>query len=177
MRITSFQCVQVANALMAGQPLWQDNAFVDETFTEAYTWMRDQMIASGRPPPHDNALLFWGWPEGHAPGEDTLSPDERATYRRVTLDLPETDALLSDFQAWHVVLNNQYLAMGEADDAAPSASREDSWARIFTPDTLGEDYWGPRAERTYQACFWQPAAAAIVDVSCLAARRSVSEGS
>lgn len=176
MRITSFQSVQVADALVAGQPLRQDNAFVDETLAEAYIWMRSQMSVFGKPPPDDDALLLWGWPKGHEPTEDTLSPEDLETRLRVILELSEAEFLLSDFQAWHLVLNSHYLASSEADDAAPSVSREGSWARIFTPEALDEDYWGSRAQRIYQACFWQPAPRAVLDVSPIATCQNTGKG-
>lgn len=167
MRVTTFQYPAVVDALTLGQSLEQEACFIDEAFVAAYAWMRGQMVVSGRPPPNEKALLIWGWPEGHEPGEDTLSPKERANCLRVTLDLAEADVLLSDFHAWHVVLHAQYLGSDAADAAAPTLPHEDSWARIFTPDALEETYWGARRTRIYQACFWQPSSTAIISVSAL----------
>lgn len=91
---------------------------------------------------------------------------------RLELELDPAQVLLSDFDAWHIVLNRGYLALSEGEEEAWyqrfEASVPDRWAwplpepwhsgsltsweRIFNLEALGaSDYWS--GERYIQATF------------------------
>ena len=82
--------------------------------------------------------------------------------------------MLSDFDAWHIILNNQYLSISEEEEEAYFAARKRydlhpskkladqlrtafhvSWERIFNMDSLTEPDWPPMEHKSIQACFWQ----------------------
>lgn len=91
---------------------------------------------------------------------------------RLELELDPVEVLLSDFDAWHAVLNRGYLALSEEEDEAwyqrfeaavpdrwawplPEPWHSDilsSWERIFDLETLAaSEYWC--GERYIQATF------------------------
>lgn len=94
---------------------------VTPDFLAAYRWMAAAMFrhginTHGHPP-------VWAWHSYKPPYRH--KPDLRASYHlappgtraiRLVIDLPDQLALLSDFDAWHAVLNNFYLSHSEAED-------------------------------------------------------------
>lgn len=139
-----------------------DGRRADRDFRAAYAWMRAQVRrrvpgARGRP-------LLWAWvgapPEGvGAPGEVCL-----------TLEVDPSRVLLSDFDAWHSVLNRGFLALTEAELEAFEARWErcaaaggdawselraliePSWERVFDLEAMAMP-WGeePPSPRVIQA--------------------------
>ena len=110
---------------------------------------------------------------------------------RLTLEIPESDVLLSDFDLWHIVLNGGYLATSEAEDEAfdselaaagvplagpypgPFMARvEQSWQRVFDLDRTGVDpaWHGSTDERGVQATLWQVRASQVRKVERFTAR-------
>ena len=153
-------------------PAWQkaqrvgalkgDGRFVWKEFRPAYRWMRRQMAerlgdCRGQYP-------VWAWLQpkpdlrrgGHLP--------QGMIGVRLEFIVPAQEVLLSDFSAWHMVLNDGYLALSEAESDAfyerhfaccettprPAAPRplrcakevEKSWERIFGIESLANNtYW------------------------------------
>lgn len=140
-------------------------------FREAYRWMRGQMAA--RLPDYGGRHLLWAW--------RMPKPDLRRTAHlpsgtpgvRIEFRLPIGRALCSDFDAWHCVLNRQYLALTEGEDDAwhaqtPEARRaseiEKSWERIFDLKLLDGSTWaGP--VRHIQAVFERLHLHEVIDVT------------
>ncbi|MCI4665838.1 MAG: DUF3841 domain-containing protein [Neomegalonema sp.] len=141
-------------------------------FRAAYDWMRAQMLERIGPPANAGAQPLWGWAKcgaqarslsadelscGYAPGEHVV----------IQADIPENALLLSDFEAWHCVLNGTFLARNGAendafekrgqlarDDAGLQREIKHSWARVFDMPQLCAAFWGPAELRWIQACFW-----------------------
>ena len=44
----------------------------------------------------------------------------------ITAEIPDHKVLLSDFDMWHIVLNNAYLALTEEEDEHPVLTKEKS---------------------------------------------------
>lgn len=63
-------------------------------------------------------------------------------------ELETNEILLSDFMAWHVVLNDQFLALNEEEEELYDAgklnlTKERSWTRIFEFEKWrGSEYMG-----------------------------------
>jgi hypothetical protein len=104
---------------------------VDIDWLPAYDWMRGQMRR--RLPSFSGDYPVWAWP-------DTTPEEVRSRggwgnggeeMVLLTLEVPASRVLLSDFLAWHSVLN--HTAIGIDDDRATPAEREASWERIFYP--------------------------------------------
>jgi len=171
LRVWTIQPFEVWERLQMSGLLYADGRHIPPELRFAYQWMRDQMVKriagySGRYP-------WWGWAHpkpdlrcaGHLP---------RGTRGvRLELELHDQEVLLSDFDAWHFVLNQGYLALNEAEfedfyrrfDAVvadphawpPPKSWHTaivaSWGRIFDLDALATnpDWSGP--EGYIQATF------------------------
>ncbi|MCM3781369.1 DUF3841 domain-containing protein [Neobacillus mesonae] len=112
-------------------------------FPEHYKWMMKQM--SKRLPNYSGEYPIWLWPK---------KPDMRSTGHfnsgtkcvRLTLDLVDNDVLLSDFDRWHVVLNNGFCSDNEQEDedfdnGKLSITLEESWERIFDFDRYVDTEW------------------------------------
>ncbi len=117
--------------------------------------------ATGRFP-----IWAWAWPMPDLRRTAHLPPGTPGV--RIEFVAPRSAVLLSDFDAWHQVLNHAYLALTEAEADAwesragrgrfvsalsPSlqAEIEESWTRIFDlPALLAAPEWhGGHAERQF----------------------------
>lgn len=98
---------------------------MEQSFRPAYHWLIDQMAQ--RLPNYHGGYPIWMWVE---------KPDlRRAGYGPrgtkcilLTLEIPVERVLISDFHAWHCVLNNWYLALRQKEKRLV---KEKSWERIF----------------------------------------------
>ncbi|MEG0472091.1 MAG: DUF3841 domain-containing protein [Solibacillus sp.] len=119
-----------------------DRQFVWEEFVEPYKWMMTQM--EKRIPNYEGEYPIWVWPERPDLRRSAhLAKGEQGVLLKVELD-PE-DVLLSEFQAWHIVLNHHYLDLsGEADDREYAFDEmRKSWELIFEIETLKRsEGWG-----------------------------------
>ena len=128
-----------------------ERQFIDEEFfLRSYEWMRRQMAK--RLPAYSGDFPVWAWAE---------RPDLRTIYWNVkgypffllTIEVPADRVLLSDFGDWHIVLNDGYLPIDDADfereweSPATQEEKEASWERIF--DVYGQRY---DSDGRIQAC-------------------------
>ena len=162
-------------------------------FRDAYRWMSEQMRL--RLPPNQARYPLWGWYRWDGTGRPR--PDLRASAHlprgtagvRIEIELDDNLVLLSDFEAWHCVLNRCFNSLNEGEfeafhaemDAAgvvgpwpypdPFGSRvESSWQRIFDLEGGDEDWCGPASRRCVQATFWELALSRIRRVDSFKAR-------
>lgn len=102
-------------------------------YDKEYDWMKTQMKL--RLPNYNGEQPIWLWPK---------KPDMRSTGHfhgntrcvRITVELDEKDVLMSDFEEWHIVLNNGFNANNEQEfddfyNNKLAITKEDSWVRIF----------------------------------------------
>lgn len=81
---------------------------------------------------------------------------------RLTLEIPARQALLSQFELWHFVLNQSHLPSGrpepdgnEMDSIVARISEANlkrSWQNIFDLQFGDEEWFGPHSTRSIQAC-------------------------
>ena len=171
MRMWTIQPVEVLVQLKEERVLHTVPSYIPKEFRHAYDWMRAQM--KRRLPYYDGHYPWWGW---HTP-----RPDLRGSGHlphgtqgvRLELQLDPAKVLLSDFDAWHAVLNRGYLGLSEAEDEAwykrfeaavpnrgawppPEPWYSDiltSWERVFDLEALAtSEYWQP-GPRYVQATF------------------------
>ncbi|MDA8204907.1 MAG: DUF3841 domain-containing protein [Thermaerobacter sp.] len=138
--IQTGQAWEQAQALgeLRGNPSWGQ-----EGFQEPYTWMTHQM--EKRLPTYRGGYPIWVWTE--KPDLRQGGHLERGKIGvRLQLEVDPRMVLLSDFFAWHVVLNDGFLSLDErdhglwAENMAPM-SKEESWERIFDFDLLHTSEW------------------------------------
>ncbi|MFD1131333.1 MULTISPECIES: DUF3841 domain-containing protein [unclassified Paenibacillus] len=117
-------------------------------FPDPYVWMIQQMHK--RLPNYKGEYPIWLWPK---------KPDMRSTGHfiggtkcvRLTLDIDEKDVLISDFDGWHMVLNNFFNSDNEKeaedfDNGKLSTTLEESWERIFEFDRNVDTKWAGNGE-------------------------------
>ncbi len=81
----------------------------------------------------------------------------------ITFEAEATDFLLSDFEAWHLVLANHYIADDEQDWDSFYAHDGDSgqaeitasWNKIFDLKQYAPDWDSKPDQRTIQATLWE----------------------
>jgi hypothetical protein len=157
LRVWTIQPLETWERLQTRGRLYADGWRIPLEFRPASRWMHRQMQA--HVPGFGGRYPWWGWARpkpdlrhaGHLP--------HGASGVRLGLELPDEEVLLSDFDAWHVVLNRGYLALSEADfddfyrrfEMAVSDPRAwpplepwhtaivSSWERIFDLDALASD--------------------------------------
>ena len=124
-----------------------------------------------RPPPSGVKYPVWAW---YKQGGKRAKPDLRRErwgygpgdeeYCCIEIDLPNEQVLLSDFDAWSIILNNGLLSESEEEDSLldsqydsmPSAQQQlfkrENWNRVFDLTPVHCD-WIIRGE-WIQATFW-----------------------
>jgi len=143
--------------------------------------MRDQLTKRIGAPPHPEAAPLWGWYQWE--DEARMRPDLRAVrhhwkppgeYVLLECELPDEAVVLSDFDAWNIILNNRYVGISDEDEDAYAAVRRKydlrpseelaenlrtifyrSWERVIDMDVLTEPDWHAMKKKSIQACFWQ----------------------
>ncbi len=152
-----------------------------DQWPKAYDWMRNQLINRVGPPPTVATVPLWGWHQWQ--GEKTKRPDLRSIrhhwqpageYVMIECGIPERQVLLSDFDAWHIVLYDVFLGLNENDSdnfderlkrhgwkickpipVALITAQRKSWERIFDLEALSNEYWGVIEDKSIQTCFWE----------------------
>ena len=146
----------------------EDYLFCEDYYRFAYDWMSEQMVRRIGIPPENVRYPVWAWYQWE--GKRKRRDLRQSSYAepgtpmvQITFEADPASFLLSDFDAWHIVLANQFLADNEAEwdkfyENTPKPSQADvepSWERIFdllhhTPD------WDCELERkSIQATLWE----------------------
>ena len=159
-----------------------DAEHIDKDFHSAYQWMANQLTKKVAPPLGCVYPLWawWRWQGSQRPMPDLRSGahlPKGALGVRIKFTIRLSEVLLSDFDAWHAVLNNHYYAPDEASynkylrmikgesSHAINIINEESWKNIFIVN--------PRnVEKTIsvQAVFWELKKSQISDVKFFKAR-------
>lgn len=152
----------------------------------AYDWLCREMEAQGLARPAGEGIYpIWAWKQylGSAKPKPDLRDSVMKQWGRnerhvlLTLDVPDDEVILHDYEAWHYPLNHWYLGPAEASEdferrcdqagcprggdmpLAVLALREEleaSWRRIFDLDTVGARMGGGAFDmQIIQATFWE----------------------
>lgn len=144
----------------------------DDTFIKAYDWLVAQMDARGIPHPKGVEYPVWAW---HTRDWKRKQPDlRRNEYGKrgetsvcLEIEVPDELVLLSDFDAWHYVLNEIYFDDSTCeeewekiqDDFDKLSFQEqkrltkESWQKIFDITPIDTE-WAV-VGRYIQAVFWE----------------------
>jgi hypothetical protein len=162
MRLWTIQTIEAWERCRSTGVLAADGRRVPFYYRDAYRWLRQQ--AKSRLADYSGRPFVWAW--SHP------KPDLRCVAHlpkgqqgvRIEFIVPADRILCSDFDAWHCVLNQGYLALSEEEDDAwdrslkahglewqwqflPPVERremEKSWERIFDLEALNASSWtGP----------------------------------
>ena len=145
---------------------------LESFFGESYRWLVKQMREKIGNPPDGVEYPVWAWYKRNGRRH---RPDLRRTgfgtrgdkLVCMEIDIPDNQVVLSDFDAWHFVLNKIYLddstnetewnANNAAFDALPPEQKQEamekSWNRIFDIEPV-DNGWARRGFYV-QATFWE----------------------
>lgn len=139
---------------------------------EKYDWRIRQMKKWIGPPPQGVVYLVWAWykqngkhkkPDWRGERWDYGPGDE--DYTCIEFEIPDDQVLLSDFDSWHIILNNGLFSDSEEEadqkdaynDSLPVAEqkayKEKNWEKIFDI-TPFENRWTRRGDWV-QATVWE----------------------
>lgn len=142
--LRSFACL-LSDGQLRG--LWHK---VDPDFADPYKWMIKMMTQKIGPPLEDRPPV-WAWFKydvQHKPDLKYPGHAESGTKLvMLTLEVHESRVLLSDFIAWHAVLNNTPLVQGE--------DKEKSWEKIFDLPEACKIIEQSEEDQTVQATLWK----------------------
>jgi hypothetical protein len=143
-------------------------------FPEAYIWMIEQM--KKRLPNYQGEYPVWLWIE---------KPDMRQAghFRggtkcvRLKVELDDQNVLISDFDDWHMVLNDDFFADSEEEydyfhAGKLSITKEESWQRIFEWDRKRDPNWDGDKKRKLQGTTGKIELSNVISVEHFIARKS-----
>lgn len=154
----------------------------EPSFRKAYDWMSQQMRLVIGTPTTNTTFPFWAW---HIFDGKNCKPDLRCTEFRyyttpqvcLELEIPKTQVLLSDEEAWHCVLNDFYYSEPTSDiefeienllyNALTPPEQEQlkyqSWKNIFDV-CQQKPPLKHKNSQFIQATFWQLHSEQVLDV-------------
>lgn len=172
MRLWTIQPLEVLEIIKQKGEFVCNPVYPDSDFKRAYYWLVKQMDSRGIEHPYGLELPIWAWYktdwENKKPDlEQEDFSDSREDLVCIELEIDDKDVLLSDFYAWHYVLNDSFLDSSHNekewdlqyewyDALAPEKRqgvKEESWNDIFNI-TPTQNEWVARG-REVQAVFWK----------------------
>lgn len=158
-----------------------DPDIVDDMFVRSYDWLADRMEEKIGPRPSTDVYPIWAYYQWYGP--DKKKPDLRYTGTRcfadhrtcalMTLEVPDDEVLLSEYDAWHFVLNGSYLGDEKRSDEIWDFKRESkfrdyneypnwlkneieqSWLTVFDFKKSRELLEFTEDQQVIQATFWE----------------------
>lgn len=140
-------------------------------YSEMYDWLAEQMKARIGNPPDGVVYPVWAWYRNRGKrqkpdlrSERWANGSDRERFVCMEIEVPDAHVLLSDFDAWNIVLNNGLISETEAEDheldqiyqtLSPEKQREmkhRNWERVFDISPLDNDWL--RRGWWIQANFW-----------------------
>ena len=149
----------------------------DGDFQDAYLWMADQMHRRIGAAPEGVQYPVWAWYQWV--GQRKRMDLRRSGYAKrgtplvqITFEADPQEFLLSDFDAWHFVQNEHYLADSESewDDfyANDGDQRKEeiiaSWDKIFDMDHDVLNWDSKPTYRSIQATLWEVRMSQVIKV-------------
>lgn len=157
--------------------------FCKNDFKFAYDWMAEQMRLRVGEPPANVIYPIWAWYqwEGQKMRRDLRFSGyaERGTPMvQIEFSAEEKFILLSDFDEWHSVLSNTYIADNEQDfEKFYNVKTEDaqlqiisSWEKIFDMERYSPNWISPPEEKSIQANIWEIHISQIIKVDFFTAK-------
>ena len=130
----------VDHLLSTGSLFVKDPSLVDQDFIGSYRWMMGQMAQ--RIPDFSGNFPIWAWMR-RGWWHTNLRNWSLDEWVLLTIEVPANRFVISDFGAWHYVLNNCFLPLSEdADIENPTQEQKrESWVNIFRqgPGEIGWD--------------------------------------
>ncbi|PFJ33196.1 DUF3841 domain-containing protein [Bacillus thuringiensis] len=131
------QTIEAYRELEKNGYLKGDKKFIYLDFLPSYQWMVEQMDKRIN---NNGSFPIWLWKEKPDLNEEGHFPKGTKSVC-LTVEIPDDNVLLSDFDTWHYILNTWFLPLSEEEDDLFEAgklniSMEQSWERIFDFELL-----------------------------------------
>lgn len=171
MVIYTIQSRQVLDRLITNKKYTCDaeKSHYKNDFDTEYKWMAAQMDNHAVPHPDNLIYPIWGWYRinGHAPTLNDLKNFMSKDDIILKINIPENKILLSDYDAWHYVLNNMWYDNSTSEyefdlmhtyfDTLPRFKqkklKEESWLKIFNITKIKTDWF--KNGYYVQGTFWE----------------------
>ncbi len=142
--------------------------FCGDELRFAYDWMAKQMMKRIGAPPEGVRYPVWAWYQWE--GKRKRMDQRQSGYAKrgtplvqITFEADDDIFLLSDFDAWHNVLANQYVANDEIEwdrfyEEKPQPKQidvEPSWNRIFDITHYTPNWDCEPEKKSIQATLWK----------------------
>ena len=131
------------DALEKGYLVGNKNYIMDDIFDKQYKWMMKQM--SKRIGTSESEYPVWIWLSPSNISIDEIVYNKDNNYVILEIELPEDKVLLSNFDAWHIILNYGYFS-----DDIENVNQEDDWETLFDKEKLSLDGFSIGDEEDYQ---------------------------
>lgn len=169
---------------------WKDD------FLDSYLWLSEQMDKRIGGRPHPTAVPFWGWYQFR--DAQHKKPDLRVRCHleagtkgvRLELEIPDNEAVLTDFDIWCDILNKNYIPDSHDDYSEfyrvidkrklygfnnwskwHQRKAEKSWQKVFDLSYWVKDFSKPKNKKAIQATFWKISMDQVKDVKFFTARK------
>lgn len=177
--------------LRCGQYVCDPDKAAISDFLPAYDWLAAEMTAQIGPPPEGVSHPVWAWYRQNA---KRRRPDlRRARWTSgaagekmvcMEIEVPDDRVVLSDFDAWSLILNNALISRSEEEDSRLEAGygrlspderikmKQENWKRVFDISPWETDWI--RRGAWVQATFWVLTREMIRDVRFFTAAEAQS---
>lgn len=180
MIIYTIQPQQILNELIANKKYTCDThkSYYRNDFDKEYRWMTSRMDSKAIPHPENLVYPIWGWyrMNGHEPTLKELKEFTSDNDVILKLSIPKNKILLSDYDAWHYVLNNMWYDDSTSEqefdlmhtyfDTLPlfkqNRLKEKSWLKIFDITKTKTDW--SKTGYYVQGTFWEITDDMLIDV-------------
>lgn len=151
MIVWTIQPVEVYNQILEKGYFVCDGRKIDKWFRKKYKWLSNEMKEKIGKPPKGVTYPVWAW---HTRNFKNKRPDLRSSeYGNkgtksvcIELEIPDNQVLLSDFDAWHFVLNNWYLNTDCWDEE--TFDKDEEWL-----NSLSEEQRNIEIEKSWQGIY------------------------
>lgn len=146
MKVYSVQRIEAYKQMCEVGYLEGNKKFVWEPFSKPYKWMMSQM-KSRIPNYNEDSYPIWVW-------KRRVNRNEKSLFKKgtrgviLTLVIPDEQILWSDFDSWHMILNNSPVVDNESEWEEYLKDKEnypveETWMKIFDFDYLknGDKEW------------------------------------
>lgn len=165
MLLWTLQPVEVYEEIQEKGMYVTDEKYIDSMFKSAYDWLVPKMETRIGKKPRGVQYPVWAW---HTWEDARKKPDLRQRHMEkgmkavcLTLEIPDNQVVLTDFDNWHFVLNDSYISKTEEDYSLyeklsleeQEQAKIQSWNRVFDIERFESDWYIQGS--TIQATFWQ----------------------
>jgi hypothetical protein len=135
LKLWTIQPVEIYESILKKGYYTCDGRKIDKYFRISYKWLCEQMKKKIGKPPKNVQYPVWAW---HTRNFKRKKPDLRSSeygYKGtkmvcLEIEVPDNEVLLSDFDAWHFVLNNCYYNVDCWDEE--TFDKDEEWLNSLT---------------------------------------------